>query len=85
MNNFSEQVIAVVKGIPRGSTLSYRNVAARAGFPGAARAVGSLMKRNHDDTVPCHRVIRSDGRVGEYNQGGSIAKERRLREEGWRG
>ncbi len=47
--------------------LSYGEVASRAGYPGSARAVGSLMKRNFDEAVPCHRLIRSDGRVGEYN------------------
>lgn len=85
LEDFRQKVLAVVKDIPRGSVLSYKEVAARAGFPGAARAVGTLMKRNYDVSIPCHRVIRSDGRVGEYNRGGGGEKERRLREEGWSG
>jgi len=42
-------------------------VAKKAGKPGAARAVGNIMARNVDKSVPCHRVIRSDGKLGGYN------------------
>ena len=84
-NNFAERVQAVVRQIPRGKTASYAEVAAAAGYPGAARAVGTVMKNNHDKTVPCHRVIRSDGTLGDYNAGGTEAKRRKLRAEGvWR-
>jgi O-6-methylguanine DNA methyltransferase len=65
--NFRTKVIEVVKGISRGKTMSYKEVAARAGHPGAARAVGAIMAANADKTVPCHRVIRSDGGLGGYN------------------
>ncbi len=79
---FRESILDVVRGIPRGETMSYAKVARQAGFPGAARAVGSLMKRNFDPAVPCHRVIRSDGRPGEYNRGGEDMKRELLRREG---
>jgi len=65
--SFKERVIAVVKKIPRGKTMSYKEVAACAACPGAARAVGSIMAANADTSVPCHRVIRSDGKLGGYN------------------
>ncbi|MCR4330892.1 MAG: MGMT family protein [Patescibacteria group bacterium] len=78
---FSCSVINVVKNIPKGKTMSYGEVARRAGFPGAARAVGSLMKNNHDKGVPCHRVIRADGGVGQYNNGGEEVKAALLRKE----
>lgn len=81
---FRECVLAIVRDIPRGETMSYGEVARRAGFPGAARAVGSLMAGNHDPKVPCHRVIRSDGRPGEYNRGGEREKRRLLLLEGVR-
>ena len=84
VRNFSEAVCSVVMNIPQGTTLSYAAVAKKAGFPGAARAVGSLMRRNYDKSVPCHRVIRSDGRLGEYNRGDEEAKAKRLVEEGVR-
>jgi O6-methylguanine-DNA--protein-cysteine methyltransferase len=40
------------------------------------------MKNNYDKTVPCHRVILSDGGIGDYNRGGRAAKIRLLRREG---
>lgn len=78
---FQQRVFAVVKAIPRGTTMSYGEVADAAGSPGAARAVGSLMKQNHDLNVPCHRVIKSDGTPGEYN-GGASKKIALLQDEG---
>jgi len=82
-NNFTERVRSVVRSIPKGRTLSYGEVAAVAGSPGAARAVGSIMKHNYDKSVPCHRVIKSDGSVGEYNRGGSEMKRKLLKAEGY--
>lgn len=81
--SFSERVLAVVRRIPRGSVLTYGEVAARAGSPRAFRAVGNLMRANTDPSVPCHRVISSDLRLGGYNRGES-EKARRLSEEGVR-
>lgn len=80
---FTEKVIAVVQKIPQGSVLTYQQVAERAGNPKAYRVVGTLMRRNFREDVPCHRVVRSDGTVGEYNRGGSRAKEEKLRAEGY--
>ncbi len=79
---FADKVKQIVRDIPEGKTMTYAQVAAIAGSPGAARAVGSIMKNNYDPTVPCHRVIRSDGRVGEYNRGGPKMKEQLLLKEG---
>lgn len=79
---FADLVRAAVRQIPKGETKSYGEIAAAVGRPGAARAVGTIMKNNYDPTVPCHRVVRSDGKIGEYNRGGSAQKERLLREEG---
>jgi O6-methylguanine-DNA--protein-cysteine methyltransferase len=44
--------------------------------------VGSLMRQNYDPAIPCHRVIHSDGKIGNYNRGGSSEKTRLLRKEG---
>ncbi len=79
---FAEKVRAVVAQIPKGQTMTYAEVAAKAGNPRAARAVGSVMKKNYDPAVPCHRVIRSDGLIGEYNRGGREEKIRKLVAEG---
>lgn len=78
---FARSVRKVVASIPKGQVLSYKEVAVRAGFPGAARAVGTLMKNNYDPSIPCHRVICSDGRLGQYNRG-EKRKAMLLEEEG---
>ncbi len=80
MATFTQQVITIVRAIPRGATLSYKEVACLAGNCHAARAVGMIMKNNADPTVPCHRVIRSDGSVGGYN-GLRGVKEKLLKDE----
>ncbi|MFA6158848.1 MAG: methylated-DNA--[protein]-cysteine S-methyltransferase [Candidatus Paceibacterota bacterium] len=67
LSPFSKKVLRAVKAIPSGSTLSYGEVARKVGNAGAARAVGTLMSHNLDLAVPCHRVIRADGKIGEYN------------------
>lgn len=79
---FAEHVRAIVKQVPKGQTRSYGEIATIAGRPGAARAVGTIMKNNYDPTVPCHRVIRADGKLGEYNRGGPSKKCELLRAEG---
>lgn len=79
---FTERVLNVVSSIERGKTMTYKEVATRAGSPGAARAVGSIMKSNYRPNVPCHRVIRSDGVIGEYNRGGPSEKYKKLKKEG---
>ncbi len=67
---FTEKVYAVVAKIPRGKTMTYGEVARRAGRPGAARAVGNIMHNNPDTKkVPCHRVVRADGTPGGYAWG----------------
>ncbi len=81
MQTFTEKVLNIVAKIPRGSVMTYKEVAIRAGSPGAARAVGSIMKANFNPKIPCHRVIRSDGIAGEYNRGRD-EKIKKLRAEG---
>jgi len=81
-NNFKKKVLEVVKKIPKGSVLSYKQVAAKAGNSKAARAVGTIMKNNKDKDVPCHRVILSSGKLGGYN--GNLGEKRALlRREGY--
>lgn len=82
MKNFSATVREVVKKIPAGNTMSYGEVATKAGHPKAARAVASIMAKNFDPTIPCHRVIRSDGKLGGYNRGGEKVKKGLLISEG---
>lgn len=84
---FEEKVIAIVRAIPKGKIMTYKEVARRAGSERAARAVGSILKKNADKQVSCHRVIRSDGGAGGYNglrgkKPGTKAKLAILRSEG---
>lgn len=80
-STFKQSVLAVVKQIPAGKTMTYGQVAAMAGRPGAARAVGMIMSQNLNPEVPCHRVIRADGKLGGYNRGGIEQKAKLLEHE----
>jgi methylated-DNA-[protein]-cysteine S-methyltransferase len=72
---FSGEVLAALESVPYGTTLSYGDLAAFAGRPKAFRAVGTTMGRNPIAViVPCHRVVRSGGALGEYG-GGVAAKQ----------
>jgi O-6-methylguanine DNA methyltransferase len=73
---FSARVLTVVRRIPPGRVSTYGDVAAMAGRPRAARAVGNIMKTCGRRDVPCHRVIAAGGRLGGY--GGSEALKRAL-------
>lgn len=68
-DSFTKMVMKVTSNIPRGKTLSYKEVAKLAGNPKAYRAVGNILSKNFDSAIPCHRVIRSDGKIGGYNRG----------------
>ncbi len=81
MSDFTEAVRAVVRAIPAGKTMTYKEVAMAAGNPRAARAVGMIMSKNFDPSVPCHRVVRADGKMGGYNRGGAERKRELLLEE----
>lgn len=80
MKSLKEKVYAVVKKIPKGKTLTYKQVAEKAGNSKAFRAVGNILNKNFDPSIPCHRVIRSDGKTGGYNRG-AINKQKLLKKE----
>jgi len=69
MTSFQKRVYEVVKKILRGKVLTYKEVAQKIGSPNSARAVGSALNKNYNSKIPCHRVIRSDGKIGKYNRG----------------
>jgi methylated-DNA-[protein]-cysteine S-methyltransferase len=80
LTEFQRRVIQECRRIGYGQTITYGELAARAGSPGAARAVGNCMAANRLPlVVPCHRVVPADGRVGAYSaRGGSRIKRRLL-------
>jgi O-6-methylguanine DNA methyltransferase len=83
VTTFQRQVLLVAATIPRGEVRPYGWLAREVGHPGAVRAVGSAMARNPVPLIiPCHRVVRSDGMIGNYSLGGPDNKVRLLRLEG---
>lgn len=73
---FQKKVYQVVKTIPKGETRSYKWVAEKIGRPKAYRAVGQTLKKNpRPDIIPCHRVIRADGRMGGYFKGVELKRK----------
>jgi O-6-methylguanine DNA methyltransferase len=73
---FTGRVLAVVRRIPPGRVATYGDVAALAGRPRAARAVGNIMRDCRRADVPCHRVVAAGGRLGGY--GGRETMKRAL-------
>jgi methylated-DNA-[protein]-cysteine S-methyltransferase len=72
---FRQQVLRMLPTIDYGRTASYAGIAAKAGSPRAVRAVGTACATNPlPIVVPCHRVVRSDGSIGQY-VGGQEAKQ----------
>ncbi len=79
---FQKRVYKVVKKIPKGKILTYKEVARKIGNPKAYRAVGNVLNKNLDPLIPCHRVIKSNGKTGGYNRGVNMKIEL-LKEEGF--
>jgi O-6-methylguanine DNA methyltransferase len=63
---FAQRVLRVLQRIPAGRVATYGDVAALAGRPGAARAVGTIMRLARRPGLPYHRVVAAGGRVGGY-------------------
>ena len=76
MTDFKSRVLGTVRRIPVGKVSTDGDVAELAGRPGAARAVGNIMRDCKARDVPCHRVIAAAGRLGGY--GGATALKRAL-------
>jgi O-6-methylguanine DNA methyltransferase len=83
VTEFQRSVLGVAARIPYGQVRPYGWLASEIGNPGAVRAVGSTMARNPVPLIiPCHRVVRSDGRIGNYSLGGAHNKTELLGHEG---
>ena len=80
---FQKKVWLELSKIPKGETSTYKEIAIAIGHPKSARAVANACGKNPQPIkIPCHRVIRSDGKLGGYSaQGGTAAKLRILKEE----
>lgn len=82
MTDFQNKVLELVSKIPRGKVVTYKQIAEALGKPRAYRVVGNAVGSNPRPVeIPCHRVVRSDGRVGGYRLGRD-KKKALLRSEG---
>lgn len=71
--SFQQKVYSALLDVKYGQTITYSELAAKAGSPSAARAVGTALAKNPLlIVVPCHRVIRSDGSVGDFALGNEV-------------
>jgi len=81
-SEFSQDVWKVMRKIPAGKTWSYSDIAKKIGSPAAVRAVGTACGKNLvAPIIPCHRVVKSGGAIGNYGYGVET-KEMLLRHEG---
>ncbi len=83
-SNFEINVLLEVYRIPMGETKTYSQIAETIGHRNASRAVGSAVRKNpFAPLIPCHRVVRKDGKIGNYSGGGGREQKRKmLKEEG---
>ena len=83
LTEFQKRVLIETSRIPIGKIATYGQIAERCGNPNAYRAVGTALRKNpFPIAIPCHRVIRSDGRLGRYSAGGEKRKRHLLLKEG---
>jgi O-6-methylguanine DNA methyltransferase len=75
-STFTARVLSLVRRIPPGRVVTYGDIAAAAGHPRAARAVGNIMRGCGVPGVPCHRVVAAAGQLGGY--GGYLGLKRDL-------
>ncbi len=77
--DFQRDVWRALTQIPRGETRTYSDLTKMAGHPNAVRAVANAVGKNPmPPIIPCHRVIRSDGKIGGYSAPGGVARKREL-------
>ncbi|MCD6583408.1 MAG: MGMT family protein [Candidatus Omnitrophica bacterium] len=76
MKEFEKKVLRAVLKIPLGEVSTYKDIAKRVGKPSAWRAVGNVLKKNPFPLfIPCHRVIKSNGQLGEYFLGKKLKRD----------
>ena len=77
--NFQRTVWKEISKIPFGETRTYKDLAKAIGKPNSSRAVANACGKNpYPVIIPCHRVIRSDGKLGGYSGVGGVKKKKEL-------
>ena len=80
--SFQIKVWKEIIKIPKGKTKTYKEIAINIGHPNSARAVANACGKNpYPITIPCHRVVRSDGKIGGYSGLGGVTQKKRLLQE----
>ena len=80
--SFQIKVWKEIIKIPKGKTRTYKEIAINIGHPNSARAVANACGKNpYPGTIPCHRVVRSDGKIGGYSGPGGVTQKKRLLQE----
>jgi methylated-DNA-[protein]-cysteine S-methyltransferase len=80
--DFNSKCYSILRKVPSGKVTTYGAIAKAVGIPKSARAVGNAMNKNpYSPEVPCHRVVRSDGKVGGFAFG-TAKKIEMLKKEG---
>lgn len=84
LTDFQIKILLATMEIPKGRTATYKEIAARAGYPGASRAAGTALRKNpFPIAIPCHRVVKSSGETGSYSgRSNSRIKKELLKKEG---
>lgn len=78
-NSFKERVYELARRIPKGKVATYGQLAALAGSPGAARAVGDAMRTNPNiPATPCHRVVAASGALTGYSAGKGLSTKKAI-------
>ena len=81
LTSFSTSVLKTCREIEIGQTITYGQLAKKAGSPNASRAAGSVLAKNPLPLIiPCHRIIRSDGKIGGFSAPGGISVKKKLLE-----
>lgn len=76
LSPFTQKVLAATRSIPYGRTKSYGWVAKKLAIPGGSRPVGQALKRNPLPVIiPCHRIIKSNGKIGGFSEGIVVKKK----------
>ncbi len=78
---FSNKILTICQKIKYGQTTTYKELAKKAGYPDSSRAVGNVLAKNPIPLIiPCHRIIRSDGKLGGFTAPGGTNLKKRLLE-----
>lgn len=81
LSAFSQSILTTCRKVEAGQIITYSELATRAGHPAASRAVGSVLARNPLPLIiPCHRVIRTDGKMGGFTAPGGIPLKKKMLE-----